>query len=122
VGSRRIIQSSAITVLFLLSLPHPAWATSADGRHSSAQPEDCTEVNDRGDDGHDAGERDQSHEHEGGDHSEPSQGVDDCVLVPPAEVPEASNALLLSTSAALTGGAGVLLVRRRSGSDRTSRA
>jgi hypothetical protein len=39
---------------------------------------------------------------------------DHCVPAPPADVPEAPQVLMLSGSAALTGGAAMLIIRRRS--------
>ena len=134
---RRVIQGSAITVLVFLCVPQAAWASTDDGHHDSTgttSPESTSPESDcaatgrgsHGDDGHDAGERDNAHEHEGhdlggaSDDAKPSEDADDCAVLPPAEVPEAPNALTLSASAAVTGGAAVLVLRRRSRAVRSS--
>jgi hypothetical protein len=134
---RRLILCGATTCFMTLSLPHAAAAD--DGKRTTTQTADCEEGDNSGDsshndghDGHDAGERDRDHEYDG--HSKywrskrhrhgpvhvrhhyehHGEHDDDCVITPPAEVPEAPLALLLPASGVMTGGAALLVVRRRS--------
>lgn len=108
---RRTVACCSIMCLLALSMPHAAWAEegSDDSRTTAeCEPEDvATVTSGRGDSN---SSRDDSHE---GLDSDDTGGEEDCVLAPPADVPEAPKALLLSASAAVTGSAAVLILRRR---------
>ena len=109
---RRMVQCGAISCLIALSLPQAVAAEHES--QSNRETEACSADHSR-DDRHEASERDRAHEHD-------SDDDDDCVITPPAEVAEAPMALLLPASAVLTGGAGVVLLRRRARVGRTSKA
>jgi hypothetical protein len=131
---RRLILCGATTCFMTLALPHAASAD--DGKRTTTETKDCQEGDNSGDsshnDGHDAGERDRDHEYDGHGKNWRSKRHrrgpvhvrhryehhhghdDDCVIEPPAQVPEAPLALLLPASGVMTGGAAVLVVRRRS--------
>ena len=129
---RRLITCGAITFSFMTVALSNTVAAGDDNQKTTAN-HDC-DATDSSDDNsrdvsHDAGERDRDHEHDGYSEHERSKrhrhgpvhvrrhyghGHDgDCEIEPPAEVAEAPLALLLPASGALTGGAAVLLVRRR---------
>jgi hypothetical protein len=61
--------------------------------------------------GHDA--RDGESDERDDDDSDEDGDDDDCVIAPPVDVAEAPMALMLSGTAAVTGGAAVLVIRRR---------
>jgi hypothetical protein len=114
---RRAVQCGAITCLMALSLPHASTALAESGRDDTSDAEHCSGDGSGRDDRHDAGERDSAHEHDSD-----SGPDDDCFPVPPAEVSEAPKALLLPATAVVTGGAAMLIVRRRSKGAHTAKA
>jgi hypothetical protein len=137
---RRLMLCGATTCFMTLAVPHAAAAD--DGQHATTKTTDCQEVDNTGNgshndghdghDGHDAGERDREHQYDGYNRYQRSKRHrhgpvhvrhhpnhhnghdDDCVIEPPVEVAEAPLALLLPASGVMTGGATVLVVRRRS--------
>ena len=116
---RRFMQCGSVSFLLVLSLPQAALAVDDDGRPQSPATQDCNEADHRDADGHDAGERDREHEHA---YSTEVERDDDCEIAPPVEVAEAPKVMLLSASAVVTGGAAVLIIRRRSRAPRTAEA
>jgi hypothetical protein len=108
----------------LLALSIPATTRAEHGERGEDKPQQCddtvtsTSISPRDEDGPD--EHDQSVRDNGGRHGEDDgdEGDDDndahCVITPPVDVAEAPKALMLSASAAVSGGAAILIVRRRS--------
>jgi hypothetical protein len=112
-----------------LAFSSPAIATADDGQHEQKEQNEQLECDDgspvvsigeqsgrnqlevRSD--HDEGPGHDARDGESRQDDEEDDGDDDCVLAPPVDVAEAPMALMLSGTAAVTGGAAVLVIRRR---------
>ncbi len=111
--------------LLILSVPSAAHADDDDkGHESSHRCDDVTTAtvgDHERDDERDESWRTRAESDEKGDDGD-DDDVASCPPVPPVDVPEAPNAVMLSISAAVTGGAAILIVRRRSSKAALARA